>query len=541
MIFLVSLWIVFTCNVGFWRVVVENSPPGELQTLVYTACFLALTVGLVYLVLLILSVGRATRFTLSLSLLVAAAAGYFTAQFGILFDTGMLINVIETDRAEALELMSLPIISFVVLVGLLPALIVWRVPLAQRRFSSAVARKGVATLLAVSLIAGPLYAEQREIFSVARNHSELRHMIAPLNVISASYSQARDSLKSSIPFKHIALDATHVSTSARNQRPSVHVLIVGETARAASFSLNGYRLDTNPELEHHPGVNFLEAVSCGTATAVSLPCMFSIQDHNNFDRDESRNEDNLLDIVARSGYEVYWIDNGNGCKGICSRVINRDVHASVVRDICPHGVCFDEILDIELENIVSHITHDTLIVLHQLGSHGPAYFRRYPEDYRVFRPDCRSANFGDCSAEEISNAYDNTIAYTDHIIGAAIDILSRHSEEISASLMYVSDHGESLGEHNVFLHGMPYKFAPDQQTRVPLVYWLSADAKASQKIAANCDPQTSSMPVSHDNLFYTELGLLEIKTSVYKPEKDLLWSCRPNDTATEFAHNLSGS
>lgn len=529
LILLVSLWIALTCNVGYWRVIAENSPPGDLPTLAFFASFSLLTVGLIGLVMLVLAVGRGTRVVLAIALFVAAGAGYFTANYGVLFDTGMLVNVIETNQAEAFELVSPSLIAITAIFGLIPAILIWRYPLSSRRFPAALLQRSIAVFFALGLIAGPLYASQKEIFSVARNHQELRHMIAPLNVISASYIFARDSLETPAAFKQVALDATHVNAALEGQRPIVHVLIVGETARAANFGLNGYALNTNPELTHYKGIHFLEATSCGTATAVSLPCMFSIQERQNFDREESRNEDNLLDIAARSGYDVYWVDNGNGCKGLCSRVDSRDVHISNASIICPKGKCYDEMLVDELENILSSVTSDTLIVLHQLGSHGPAYFRRYPETSRVFRPDCRSANFGDCSNLEISNAYDNTIAYTDHVIAAAIDTLSIHSNDINASLIYVSDHGESLGEHHLYLHGMPYKFAPEEQTRVPMIAWLSADAMKQQHVESNCNLHTDSMPISHDNLFHTELGLLGIKTTVYKPELDIFLTCRAHN------------
>ncbi len=526
LVFLVSLWIALTCNAGYWRIIAENGPPGGLPNLLFMGYFLALTVGLISLVMLILTMAGGTRFVLSVLLMVAAAAGYFTARLGVLFDSGMLINVLETNPAEALELISLSLVAIVAVFGLVPALLIWRLPQAQRRFRSAVMHKGVAAVLALALIGGPLYAEQKEIVSVVRIHHELRHMIAPLNVVAATYTYIRDQLESPTEFTEIALDAHHVSASSLGHRPTVHVLVIGETARAANFSLNGYGKDTNRELQQQTGVRFIEAASCGTATATSLPCIFSIQDRSNFDRDVSRNQDNLLDIVARAGYEVYWVDNGNGCKGICSRVTSRDVHESTASPVCPEGECFDERLVSELEGIVSAVTTDTLVVLHQLGSHGPAYYRRYPDAYRFFEPDCRSANFGDCTIDEITNAYDNTIAYTDHVVSAAIDVLSKHSAQISPSLLYVSDHGESLGEHNLFLHGMPYKFAPDEQIRVPLISWLGANAIEDQKIEPGCDLQASTTPVSHDNIFHTVLGLLAIKTSVYRPEMDIYSGCR---------------
>jgi len=351
-------------------------------------------------------------------------------------------------------------------------------------------------------------------------------MIAPLNVISASYVSVRDNFETPGPFQQVAMDAAHVSAAAQQRKPRVHVLIVGETARAANFSLNGYALDTNPELEQIESIQFLEVQSCGTATAVSLPCMFSIQEHNNFNNNVARNADNLLDVAKRSGYDVHWIDNGNSCKGTCARVDSQDVHSSSDNALCPDGTCYDEILVEELSHRLSSVTTDTIFVLHQLGSHGPAYYRRYPDAFRIFEPACDSANFGDCTQQEIANAYDNTIAYTDHVIAATIRLLQSHAEEIEASLVYISDHGESLGEHNVYLHGMPYKFAPKEQTTVPMIAWFSTGGLRNSEEMVNCSQPADAGSVSHDNLFHTELGIMAISTSAYRPDLDIFSTCR---------------
>jgi lipid A ethanolaminephosphotransferase len=270
-----------------------------------------------------------------------------------------------------------------------------------------------------------------------------------------------------------------------------------------------------------PLVYFPDASSCGTATSASLPCMFAVQDQEHFDRQLSKHQDNLLDIAARAGYDVYWRDNGNSCKSICARVDSRDLHDSEIASLCSEGECYDEILVHELALLLPEIKKDTLIVLHQLGSHGPAYFRRYPESFRVFTPDCRSTDLGDCTGPEIVNAYDNTILYTDHVLAEAIELLTSYDDRLDASLMYVSDHGESLGEHGLYLHGMPYGLAPVEQTRVPMLAWLSPSLKARRGMADVCDVTQSRRAVSHDNLFFTELGLLEIDTSLYVAAKDV--------------------
>jgi len=384
----------------------------------------------------------------------------------------------------------------------------------------------VALVVALALIVTPLIMSQKEIFSVARENQQLRHMIAPLNIIAATYSTIEDQLASPPEFHSVALDARHVPATEQDGKPLVHVLIIGETARASSFGLDGYTVNTDPELGQRNDVQFFEMRACGTATAVSLPCMFSVQEHDGFDRSASKNEDNLLDVAKRSGYDVIWIDNGNGCKGVCARVESRDVHTLSAENICPHNDCYDEILVEELRRTLDTVTGDTLIVLHELGSHGPAYFRRYPESFRLFQPDCQSANFTDCSQQQIVNAYDNTIAYTDHVIASAISTLSAHTDEFDLSLVFVSDHGESLGEHGLYLHGMPYKLAPAEQTTVPMIVWLGSSSSYGDFPGSSCAADKHRASLSHDNLFHTELGLLGISTSAYKPELDILSACR---------------
>jgi len=526
LIILVSCWIAAFSNSGFWNVIADDAPPSILSSLSYFSAFSFLTIGLISLVMLLLVFGRPARIVLGVALVVAASTSYFTARYGILFDNGMLTNILETDRAEALELVSAPLLVFVGFAGLLPALAIWAYPLERRRFTVAILYRGTALLFALALIITPLMMSQKEIVSVARENHQIRHMIAPLNMISATYNAIEDQLTPPPDFHPVALDARHLTAATQDSKPLVHVLIVGETARASSFRLDGYALNTNPELGQRNDVQFLEMRACGTATAVSLPCMFSIQEQNGFDRGASKHEDNLLDVAKRSGFDVIWIENGNGCKGICARVTNRDVHTSSIENICPDNVCYDEILVDELRRILDTVTGDTFIVLHELGSHGPAYFRRYPDTFRFFQPDCQSANFTDCNHQQIVNAYDNTIAYTDHVIASAIDALSAHADQFDLSLVYVSDHGESLGEHGLYLHGMPYKLAPAEQTTVPMIVWLGQNSSHGDLPSTGCSAENNHASLSHDNLFHIELGLLGISTAAYKPELDILSACR---------------
>ncbi|MDH4124907.1 MAG: phosphoethanolamine--lipid A transferase [Gammaproteobacteria bacterium] len=526
LIFLFCLWVMLTSNDAYWRVVAANDSADFHNGSTFIAAIGILTLGLISLVMLLLALGAMTRSILIVALMGSAAIGYFTSEFGVLIDPSMLINAFETDTAEAADLLTTPLIVKFLLFGVLPASVVWKYPLERRRIPTALRDRTIALLLALSMIAGPLYFSQKEVVSFGRNHREAQYMIAPINAISSGISLVRDAFETPPVYKVVGADAVHLSADLEGRRPRVHALILGETARAANFSLGGYSRSTNPELQQQSNLLYLSGSSCGTATATSLPCMLTLGGRTGFERSESRYQDNLLDIAARSGYSVYWVDNGNGCKGLCDRVDHRDVHQIGLQSICSEDACYDEVLIHELSKLLQQVSRDTLIVLHQMGSHGPAYFRRYPDEFRTFVPDCRSQNFGDCSIQEIVNAYDNTIRYTDHVIAAAIEVLNAESERFDVSLTYVSDHGESLGEHNLFLHGMPYKLAPEEQKQVPFITWSAHQDFQDVGMGSRCLGTSEQPGISHDNLFHTELGLLDIDTSVYDSQLDIFSGCR---------------
>ncbi len=529
LIALVSLWLMLTCDAAYWAVVSGSSSPTAAHSLIYYLAISMVTFGLTATLLLLLAVGPATRFVLALLLVIASAVGYFNANYGILFDENMLVNVFETNPAEAMELVSLPLIITVLLFGLLPALVVTRYPLLKRRFPAATLQRTLALFLAIGIAGGGMFLQDKEIISLARNHREVRYLMSPLNIISAAYAYSKDELQTVPEFEHLALDAVKIVPVAGSKRPKVQVIIVGETARAANFSLGGYARDTNPRLAARPLIYFSQTESCGTATAESLPCMFSLQGRADFDRERSAFQDNLLDIAARAGYRVLWLDNGNSCKKVCARVESRDLHLSNIAGLCRDNECFDAVLIRELESVLADVTQDTLIVLHQMGSHGPAYSLRRPDKFKVFGPECTASDLGECSQTEITNAYDNTILYTDHVIDQAISALEARNDELDTGLIYVSDHGESLGEHGLYLHGMPYRLAPSEQTHVPMLAWFSAGFQQRAGFTDSCTQQLAGAPVSHDYLFHTTLALLDIRTAVYQPGLDLFAACRPHN------------
>ena len=176
-----------------------------------------------------------------------------------------------------------------------------------------------------------------------------------------------------------------------------------------------------------------------------------------------------------------------------------------------------------LVNLQSYIdeqdNRDVLIVLHSMGSHGPAYYKRYPEQFEVFLPVCRTNQLNECSDEEISNAYDNTILYTDYFLSKVIGLLKNNSQESDTAMFYISDHGESLGEGGLYLHGMPYFMAPDEQINIPAFMWF--DEGLTKVFDIDAIKKNSELAKSHDNLFHTLLGLMDVETELYQKEMDI--------------------
>lgn len=322
-------------------------------------------------------------------------------------------------------------------------------------------------------------------------------------------------------------DARGGSAYDAPQKPMLTVVVAGETARAQDFSLNGYGVDTNPELSKLPIINFSNTQSCGTATAVSLPCMFSKYSRDDYSFEKGTSTENVLDVFGHAGLQVEWWDNNTGDKAIAARFKTRRFNDLTDPEFCATGECIDGIFLEPLKDYIASIKQDTVLVLHQIGSHGPTYYQRYPAAFERFIPACRTAEFKKCTPQEITNAYDNTIAYTDQILAQTIKMLAAN-EALATSLLYVSDHGESLGERGLYLHGAPYFMAPDTQTHVPMLLWMSDAFRTRFGIDESCVAEQKDKPLSHDNLFHSLLGMLDINTAERNPDLDIFASCKTN-------------
>jgi lipid A ethanolaminephosphotransferase len=461
--------------------------------------------------------------------LIAAPVSYFTTEYRTVFDASMLRNVLQTDTHEVGELLTSKLVLYVCVLGILPTAVLWAVPIAYRPWREELHLRAKSALVVGLVVIILTAAFSQNIFSVFRQHRLLLDMFAPLNVVSASAELARKSLKSiSTGVASFGDDVRKSPTWSGRERKSVTVLVVGETARADHFSLNGYSRATNPLLSKVPDLlSFTQVYSCGTNTAVSLPCMFSGIGSDAFSSERAGRQEGLLDMLKRAGFSVLWRENQAGCYGVCKRVPTEVLDQAGSRIFFERGQSLDENLLHGLEGKIDGMSGDVFIVLHMMGSHGPTYYKRYPPAFEHFKPACKESQFSRCELSEIINSYDNTLVYTDSVLGRLIELLRLKDQQgMATAMLYVSDHGESLGEANLYLHGLPYRLAPEAQKHVPLLVWLSPNYQAEARVDVGCLAQQRHEPASHDNLVHSVLGLLDVETSVYIRGLDIFAGCR---------------
>lgn len=468
---------------------------------------------------------------LSLLILTAAGTSYFTHQFGIYLDPSMVRNVIRTDVAESRELLSLGLVLHMALVAGLPLLLLWRLRWQPRPLLQGLWRRLAFVGLMLALAVAAVMSVFQPFASLMRNHKEVRYLITPANAVwSLSQVLWGDAQGAAKPREPIGLDAQLLPPAAQRERPLVLVLVLGETVRAANWGLSGYARQTTPALAALNVWNAGAVEACGTNTEVSVPCLFAPVGRRDYDEKRIRGQQSLLHVLQRAGVQVHWRDNQSGCKGVCDDLPQEMVSASMAPDLCEGGRCLDEALFRDLDQRLQQVAQGRDVhvwVMHMLGNHGPSYFRRYPPAFARFTPECRSDDLKACSVPEIVNAYDNAVLYTDHLLAQAIGQLKAREAQVDSALLYVSDHGESLGESGLFLHGLPYAIAPAVQKQVPMVFWASQGLGKGTRTDPGCMRQRwTAGGLAHDHVFHTVLGLLGVQTALHEKSLDLSEGCR---------------
>ena len=524
---LLVTWLVLFYNDPLWHELFKVEDGGFLSKALFLGSFFLLLLAFFHAFVVLFGFRYIFKPVVIFLLLSASLVSYFMSQYGVMIDSSMIQNVMETDVGESTELLNGNLLFHFLTWGVLPSLLVWRIDIEHRPLFNGLLNKALVFSLSMTVMGVSIYAFYDEYASVARNNRQLRHLITPSNYLYSFGDYLIGSAQAGpVVIQKIGEDAHKRPDVASNGKKNLLILVVGETARAENFSLNGYGRDTNPRLSQEAIINFGKVTSCGTATAVSVPCMFSNLGHDNYDDAIAKQQESVLDVVARSNIQVLWRDNNSGCKGACDRVASEQMSELHIDPYCNSEECFDPILLHGLDDYLSQLKSDGVIVLHQKGSHGPTYFKRYPEEFRQFMPVCATSELQNCSQEEIVNAYDNTILYTDYFLSQVIAFLKQHGDQFNGAMFYVSDHGESLGEDNVYLHGLPYFIAPEQQTHVPMIAWLSPEFQQVKGMDNACLAQVKDGEYSHDNLFHTVLGLMGVATKVYDSKLDIFSPCK---------------
>ncbi|KIN71812.1 phosphoethanolamine transferase [Sulfitobacter guttiformis] len=459
-------------------------------------------------------------------LILSAVTSYYMDTLGVIIDRDMIQNVMVTTITESKHLLTAGFILHVVLFGALPALVVAAVRVKRFGLLRTSLVPVLTLTLGIAVAAGLLMSDLKSYSSILRERKDYMSSFQPGAPLVATVRYAKMMARSTnVIVAAVGEDAVKGEAYSPERKPLLTIVVAGETARTQNFSLNGYGVKTNPRLEHLPVVSFTDVSSCGTATATSLPCMFSKFDRDGYSYEKGISNESVLDVLDHAGFHVEWWDNNTGDKGIAARVPTRSLTHETDPEFCAAGECMDGIFMNALAEYADTITEDTVLVLHQIGSHGPTYHLRYPAQFERFTPACNTAEFKLCSPDEIVNAYDNTIAYTDEILAQTIEFLDAQ-ERLSTALIYVSDHGESLGEAGLYLHGSPYFMAPATQTKVPMILWMSQTFTEQFGLDKDCLAAKRDAPLSHDNLFHSLLGMLDVQTQARTPALDLFETCR---------------
>ncbi|RXK12771.1 phosphoethanolamine transferase [Halarcobacter mediterraneus] len=458
-------------------------------------------------------------------LMVSSFTAYFMDTYNVIIDKEMIRNALETNLNESLDLFSFQLVLYVIFLGIIPSFLVYKTNIDYGSFKKESFRKIKTLLLILLLIVITLFSTSKFYTSFFREHKTLKYYANPTYWMFAIVNYTKKTyFTGKIIVKKTGDDALIDETP--EHKKELIVMVVGEATRADRFSLNGYKRDTNPLLEKEEVYNFSNMSSCGTSTAYSVPCMFSKFTRDNYSHSKAVSNENLLDVLKHTkDVNILWRDNNSSSKGVAVRVKYEDYKSKDLNTICENGECRDEGMLIGLDKFIKDSkSEDIFIILHQMGNHGPAYYKRYPERFEKFKPICKTNQLEKCTKEEISNAYDNAILHTDYFLSQVIDFLKPYSNKYDTAMFYMSDHGESLGENGIYLHGMPYFMAPKEQTHVASLMWFGDSMK--RQLDLNRLNSIKNNDFSQDNLFHTILGLFEVQTDAYNKKLDILSTIR---------------
>jgi lipid A ethanolaminephosphotransferase len=520
LILITAVFLVVLDNFAFYKNVTEVYPV-SISNLGFLCSISVVLISVLVLLFSIFCFKYTTKPILIIILLLSSLASYFMNNYNIVIDETMIQNTIETNTSEIFDLFNIKLFTYLIFAGILPSIIIYKIKIKYRSFKKELLSRIITVVTSIIIIFLAAFPVSAFYTSFLREHKPLRYYTNPTYFIFSTGKYIAQNLsggqKAITP---IGEDAKKSKTGVERE---LVILVVGEAVRANRLHMNGYERETTPLIEKEEIINFPEMYSCGTTTSISIPCMFSNLTRAGYSDKKSRSTYNVLDVLNTAGVNILWRENNSSSKGVADRVTYEDYKTPENNTIC-NPECRDEGMLVGLQEYInSNKTGDLLIVLHQMGNHGPAYYKRYPASFEKYTPVCKTSQLEECSAEEISNAYDNAVLYTDYFLSKVIALL-KENNQFETAMFYIGDHGESLGENSIYLHGLPYFMAPENQKHIPAIMWFGDRFQ----IDRNKLREVAGKEYSQDNLFHTLLGLMEVETSVYVKDMDIINSATVN-------------
>ncbi|WHT39281.1 phosphoethanolamine--lipid A transferase EptA [Myroides sp. mNGS23_01] len=429
---------------------------------------------------------------LSLFFVLNALALYFIHTYGVIIDESMIGNILNTNYEESSSFLSIKLVGYFLFLGILPSILVYQVKLVQDRLKTFLLTSG-ASLLALILL---VLMNATSLLWVDKHSKQLGGLAMPWSyTVNTALFYVHQAQKNK---KEIQLpDATIANTEK-----SIVVLVIGESVRKQNFSLYGYTKNTNPLLSQTKQLYHFDAQSSATYTTAGVK---SILEH----KETSDLYEILPNYLYRNQVDVIWKTTNWGEPPV--HIANYQSKEMLRQNCAAENCGYDEILLTNLkEDILASTKNKILVVLHTSTSHGPTYNTKYPLAFEHFSPVCQSVELANCSQEELINAYDNTIVYTDYLLHRIIEDL-KTLQEFKSTLLFVSDHGESLGENKVYMHGLPMSFAPKEQYEIPFLVWVS---DKDQNLKPN-------RMLSQHHVFHSVLHFLSVESPIYNEELNI--------------------
>jgi lipid A ethanolaminephosphotransferase len=433
------------------------------------------------------------KILLVLFFIINAVAVYFINTYSVIIDESMIGNVLNTNYSESSSFFSIKLVLYVVLLGILPSIFIIKakiITVTVKKFLVSIS----LTLLFLLTLA---FANASNWLWIDKNSKTLGGLAMPwsyaVNIPLFYIHQFKKNEK-----EILLPDAT-----IKDNQKSVVILVIGESARSENFSLYGYPKNTNPLLSKIPNVSHFNATSDATYTTAGVK---SIVEHENTDE----LYEILPNYLYRNNVDVIWRTTNWGEPPV--HIKNYQNREALMPNCKGDGCDYDGILLSGLkEQILASKKNKILIVLHTSTSHGPTYSKKYPAQFEIFKPVCNSVELGNCSHTELVNAYDNTIVYTDYLLANVIKDL-KQLQEYKSAMIFVSDHGESLGENNLYMHGLPRSIAPKQQYEIPFIVWTSDNSARQMK---------PNKILTQNYVFHSVLNFLNIQSPVYKEQMNI--------------------